>query len=42
MNQQHHHTTDFKLRAVKYYLDNRDTVTHRDVCNIFDCEYASL
>jgi transposase-like protein len=39
MNQ---HTQDFKLSAVKYYLDNRDTITHRDVCDIFDCEYASL
>lgn len=35
-----HHSDDYKLTAVKYYLSkNEDT---RDVCKIFKCSYKSL
>ena len=39
MNQ---HTADFKLSAVEHYLNNKDTVTIQDTCDIFNCEYGSL
>ena len=31
---------DYKLSAVKYYLNNKDTMNN--VCNIFDCKKPSL
>ena len=30
-----HHTEDYKLSAVKYYLENKTTM--RDTCEIFKC-----
>ena len=36
------HTEDYKLSAVKYYLKYRDTKTHEQVCEIFNCSYRSL
>ena len=35
-----HHTEDYKLTAVKYYLDN-DT-SYKNVCDIFKCSERSL
>ena len=34
------HTEDYKLTAVKYYLDHNEDI--RDTCNIFKCKYQSL
>jgi len=37
------HTEDYKLTAVKYYLDhNEHNEDMRDTCNIFNCKYQSL
>jgi len=36
-----HKSTDYKLSAVKYYLDNEDN-SLKDVCNIFKCSKYSL
>ena len=35
-----HHTEDYKLTAVKYYLDN-DT-SYKNVCDIFKCNERSM
>jgi transposase-like protein len=35
-----HKSEDYKLSAVKYYLNN--DVSLEDVCNIFDCPNQSL
>ena len=35
-----HHTEDYKLSAVKYYLDN--DIDMRETCEIFRCSYVSL
>ena len=35
-----HHTEDYKLSAVKYYLDN--DIDMRETCEIFKCSYVSL
>ena len=35
-----HKSTDYKLSAVEYYLDNDDSL--RDVCNIYKCSKYSL
>ena len=35
-----HKTQDYKITAVKYYLQNDDSFD--DVCNIFDCKKTSL
>ena len=35
-----HKTQDYKITAVKYYLQNNDSLD--DVCNIFDCKKSSL
>ena len=34
-----HHSTDYKLTAVKYYLDN---LSYRKTCDIFKCSKSSL
>ena len=34
------HTEDYKLSAVKYYLNNNDDL--RNTCKIFDCKKTSL
>ena len=34
------HTEDYKISAVKYYLDNNDDL--RNTCKIFNCKYQSL
>ena len=34
-----HHTEDYKLSAVKYYLDN--DIDMRETCEIFKCSYVS-
>ena len=34
------HTEDYKLTAVKYYLNHNEDM--RDTCNIFNCKYQSL
>lgn len=34
------HTEDYKLSAVKYYLENNEDM--RDTCRIFNCKYQSL
>ena len=34
------HTEDYKLSAVKYYLDHNEDM--RDTCNIFNCKHQSL
>ena len=35
-----HHTSDYKLNAVKYYLNNDTTL--RETCYIFNCSKSSL
>ena len=35
-----HHTEDYKLSAVKYYLEN--DIDMRETCEIFKCSYVSL
>lgn len=35
-----HHTEDYKLSAVKYYLEYETTM--RETCEIFKCSYKSL
>ena len=35
-----HHSYDYKLTAVKYYLSKNEDM--RDVCKIFKCSYKSL
>jgi transposase len=35
-----HHSDDYKLTAVKYYLSKNQDM--RDVCKIFNCSYKSL
>ncbi len=35
-----HKTQDYKITAVKYYLQNN--VSLDEVCNIFDCKKTSL
>ena len=35
-----HHTEDYKLSAVKYYLDN--DIDMSETCEIFKCSYVSL
>jgi len=35
-----HHSEDYKLTAVKYYLSKNEDM--RDVCKIFKCSYKSL
>jgi len=34
------HTEDYKLTAVKYYLDHNEDM--RDTCDIFKCKHQSL
>jgi len=34
------HTEDYKLTAVKYYLDHNEDM--RDTCDIFKCNFQSL
>ena len=36
-----HHSKDYKLSAVKYYLDHNDE-DMRDTCKIFRCKFQSL
>jgi transposase-like protein len=36
-----HKSTDYKLSAVEYYLDN-DDLSLRDTCNIYKCSKYSL
>uniref|UniRef100_A0A6C0D7R9 Tc1-like transposase DDE domain-containing protein n=1 Tax=viral metagenome TaxID=1070528 RepID=A0A6C0D7R9_9ZZZZ len=35
-----HHTEDYKITAVKYYLENNEDM--RDTCEIFKCKFQSL
>ena len=35
-----HHTQDYKLSAVKYYLNHKTTM--EETCEIFECSYKSL
>ena len=35
-----HHSEDYKLSAVKYYLKHDQDM--RSICKIFDCKYQSL
>jgi len=35
-----HHSEDYKLSAVKYYLKHNQDM--RNTCKIFDCKYQSL
>lgn len=35
-----HHSIDYKLSAVKYYLDTNESLS--EVCDIFNCSKASL
>jgi transposase-like protein len=35
-----HHSGDYKLTAVKYYLEHNEDM--RDTCHIFKCKYQSL
>ena len=35
-----HHTSDYKLSAVKYYLKNDSTL--KNTCKIFECSHKSL
>ena len=35
-----HKSEDYKISAVKYYLNNRDNI--RKTCKIFDCKKSTL
>ena len=35
-----HHSEDYKISAVEYYLNN--DITLREVCKIYKCDYRSL
>jgi len=35
-----HHTEDYKLTAVNYYINNNENI--RNTCKIFNCKYQSL
>ena len=35
-----HHSEDYKISAVQYYLDNK--TTYSNVCKIFKCSERSL
>jgi len=35
-----HHTEDYKISAVKYYLEHNEDM--RDTCEIFNCKFQSL
>ena len=35
-----HHSEDYKLSAVKYYLKNKNNI--RNTCKLFNCKYQSL
>ena len=35
-----HKSDDYKISAVKYYLENKDNI--RKTCKIFDCSKSSL
>ena len=37
-----HKSEDYKITAVKYYIDNEDWVTYEHVCDIFKCSARSL
>ena len=37
-----HHSEDYKLSAVKYYLKNKNKNNIRNTCKLFDCKYQSL
>jgi transposase len=37
-----HHSEDYKLLAVKYYLKNKNKNNIRNTCKLFDCKYQSL
>jgi hypothetical protein len=36
MNKQH--TEDYKLSAIKFYLENKENMTQQQVCDIFKCK----
>ena len=37
-----HHSEDYKLSTVKYYLKNKNKKNIRNTCKLFDCKYQSL
>lgn len=37
-----HKTEDYKLTATKYYLINKDKLSMKQICNIFECSKQSL
>ena len=37
-----HKSTDYKLSAVEYYLDNYNNISLRDTCKIYKCSKYSL
>ena len=37
-----HHSEDYKMTAVIYYLENENETTLRRVCDIFKCKFQSL
>ena len=37
-----HKTEDYKLTATKYYLKNKDKLSMKQICNIFECSKQSL
>ena len=37
-----HKTEDYKISATKYYLKNKDKLSMKQICNIFECSNQSL
>ena len=37
-----HHSEDYKMSAVVYYLENKDDTNLRETCDIFNCKFQSL
>jgi hypothetical protein len=33
-----HKTEDYNLTATKYYLKNKDKLSMKQICNIFECK----
>jgi len=42
MGDKEHHSEDYKLSAVLYYIENRDETNLRATCDIFNCKHQSL
>ena len=42
MGDKEHHSEDYKISAVLYYIENKDETNLRETCDIFKCKHQSL